>query len=126
VDLTSTMQMPAPTALSSSPTAAGTDDIAEASTRFACDPRRVEHLRSERPSETAEPSERNRTPAVWEGAAEAPQGVRPSTASPWRCSRTKVARRSIHLTPFGVDFCRTCLVDPEEAADLPEQGIPQD
>ena len=38
----------------------------------------------------------------------------------------KLVRRSIHLTPFGVDFCRTCLVDPEETADLPEQGIPQD
>ena len=38
----------------------------------------------------------------------------------------KIVRRSIHLTPFGVDFCRTCLVDPEETADLPEQGIPQD
>ena len=38
----------------------------------------------------------------------------------------KVVRRSIHLTPFGVDFCRTCLVDPEEQGDLPEQGIPQD
>lgn len=38
----------------------------------------------------------------------------------------KVVRRSIHLTPFGVDFCRTCLVDPEEQLDLPEQGIPED
>lgn len=38
----------------------------------------------------------------------------------------KIVRRSIHLTPFGVDFCRTCLVDPEDQADLPEQGIPQD
>ena len=25
----------------------------------------------------------------------------------------KVVRRSIHLTPFGEDFCRTCLVDEE-------------
>jgi hypothetical protein len=38
---------------------------------------------------------------------------------------TKVVRRSIHLTPFGVDFCRTCLVDEEEQIDLPEQGIPE-
>jgi hypothetical protein len=38
----------------------------------------------------------------------------------------KLVRRSIHLTPFGVDFCRTCLVDEEEQGDLPEQGIPQD
>src|SRR4051794_38866589 len=38
----------------------------------------------------------------------------------------KVVRRSIHLTPFGVDFCRTCLVDEDEQRDLPNQGIPQD
>jgi hypothetical protein len=38
----------------------------------------------------------------------------------------KVVRRSIHLTPFGVDFCRTCLVDPAEQLDLPEQGIPEE
>jgi hypothetical protein len=37
----------------------------------------------------------------------------------------KIVRRSIHLTPFGVDFCRTCLVDREEQADLPAQGLPE-
>jgi hypothetical protein len=37
-----------------------------------------------------------------------------------------VVRRSILLTPFGVDFCRTCLVDEDQTVDLPEQGIPQD
>jgi len=37
----------------------------------------------------------------------------------------KVVRRSIHLTPFGNHFCRTCLVDPEEQLDLPDQGIPE-
>ena len=37
----------------------------------------------------------------------------------------KVVRRSIHLTPFGVDFCRTCLVDPDEQVGLPEQGVPE-
>ncbi|MBW8751531.1 MAG: DUF4393 domain-containing protein [Propionibacteriales bacterium] len=37
----------------------------------------------------------------------------------------KIVRRSIHLTPFGVDFCRTCLVDAEEQVDLPEQGVPE-
>lgn len=37
----------------------------------------------------------------------------------------KVVRRSIHLTPFGVDFCRTCLVDAEEEVDLPDQGVPE-
>jgi hypothetical protein len=36
----------------------------------------------------------------------------------------KVVRRSIHLTPFGVDFCRTCLVDPREQLGLPQQGVP--
>ncbi|MET0997569.1 MAG: Abi-alpha family protein [Marmoricola sp.] len=35
-------------------------------------------------------------------------------------------RRSIHLTPFGTNFCRTCLVDPAEMADLPEHGAPED
>lgn len=28
----------------------------------------------------------------------------------------KVVRRSIHLTPFGEDFCRTCLVDEDATA----------
>lgn len=39
----------------------------------------------------------------------------------------KVVRRSVHLTPFGEDFCRTCLL-PEGAdiADLPEHQAPQD
>lgn len=37
----------------------------------------------------------------------------------------KVVRRSIHLTPFGEDFCRTCLVDPEETADLPAHQVPE-
>lgn len=35
-------------------------------------------------------------------------------------SRGTLRRRKIHLTPFGVDFCRTCLpvaVDAEQAAD---------
>lgn len=29
---------------------------------------------------------------------------------------TKVVRRSVHLTPFGIDFCRSCLVDDADAA----------
>jgi hypothetical protein len=37
----------------------------------------------------------------------------------------KLIRRSIHLTPFGGDFCRTCLVDPEDQVGLPEQGVPE-
>lgn len=36
----------------------------------------------------------------------------------------KVVRRSIHLTPFGVDFCKTCLVDEHDLGDLPEHELP--
>lgn len=37
----------------------------------------------------------------------------------------KVVRRSIHLTPFGEEFCRACLVDEEiAAADFPEHEVP--
>jgi hypothetical protein len=36
----------------------------------------------------------------------------------------KVVRRSIHLTPFGVDFCKTCLVDEEDITDLPVHELP--
>ncbi|GAB3793211.1 Abi-alpha family protein [Nocardioides ungokensis] len=37
----------------------------------------------------------------------------------------KIVRRSIHLTPFGEDFCRTCLVDESVAAtDFPEHAPP--
>lgn len=38
----------------------------------------------------------------------------------------KVVRRSIHLTPFGTGFCRACLVDDDEAAQLPEHQIPEE
>jgi hypothetical protein len=39
----------------------------------------------------------------------------------------KVVRRSIHLTPFGEDFCRTCLLDERmDTATLPEHQAPQD
>ena len=39
----------------------------------------------------------------------------------------KVVRRSIHLTPFGVDFCRACLVsEDEDVAALPEHQAPHD
>ena len=39
----------------------------------------------------------------------------------------KVVRRSIHLTPFGEDFCRTCLVEEDVArADFPEHASPGD
>jgi hypothetical protein len=33
-------------------------------------------------------------------------------------------RRSIHLTPFGVNFCTACLVDDSKAADLPKHQLP--
>ena len=38
----------------------------------------------------------------------------------------RLVRRSIHLTPFGINFCQTCLVDPAEVPDLPEHGAPED
>ena len=39
----------------------------------------------------------------------------------------KVVRRSIHLTPFGEDFCKACLVlDTGEVADLPKHAQPTD
>jgi hypothetical protein len=37
----------------------------------------------------------------------------------------KMVRRSIHLTPFGQDFCRTCLVDEDETKDLPAHESPE-
>lgn len=37
---------------------------------------------------------------------------------------TKLVRRSIHLTPFGVNFCRICLVDEIETVDLPVHQVP--
>ncbi len=39
---------------------------------------------------------------------------------------SKVVRRSIHLTPFGVGFCRACLVDPEDGGELPAHQIPEE
>ncbi len=38
----------------------------------------------------------------------------------------KVVRRSIHLTPFGTGFCRTCLVDATDASTLPVHQVPED
>ena len=32
----------------------------------------------------------------------------------------KTVRRSIHLTPFGEDFCRVCLPPDEEVDTLPD------
>lgn len=37
----------------------------------------------------------------------------------------KFVRRSIHLTPFGEDFCRVCFMEDVERADvLPEHSLP--
>jgi Abortive infection alpha len=38
----------------------------------------------------------------------------------------KVVRRSIHLTPFGEDFCRTCLIDESDdpGTSFPTHGTP--
>ena len=42
-------------------------------------------------------------------------------------AQAKIVRRSIHLTPFGEDFCRTCLAPDETIVDeLPEHSSPQD
>jgi hypothetical protein len=38
----------------------------------------------------------------------------------------KVVRRSIHLTPFGIGFCRACLIDPEETPTLPAHQLPEE
>jgi hypothetical protein len=39
----------------------------------------------------------------------------------------KVVRRSVHLTPFGEDFCRVCLADDvAELDELPEHSTPKD
>jgi Abortive infection alpha len=42
-------------------------------------------------------------------------------------SRTRTVRRSIHLTPFGEDFCETCLpIHTEELEALPGPNDPAD
>ncbi|KRF21243.1 hypothetical protein ASG90_00070 [Nocardioides sp. Soil797] len=39
----------------------------------------------------------------------------------------KIVRRSVHLTPFGEDFCRTCLLgDDVEVEELPQHQAPHD
>jgi hypothetical protein len=37
---------------------------------------------------------------------------------------SRPVRRSIHLTPFGVNFCTACLVDEPKAGDLPKHQLP--
>ncbi len=40
-------------------------------------------------------------------------------------AQAKVVRRSIHLTPFGEDFCRVCLTpDQADLIELPEHSVP--
>ena len=40
-------------------------------------------------------------------------------------AHAKVVRRSVHLTPFGDDFCRVCLNPDGSAPDLfPEHSAP--
>ena len=39
---------------------------------------------------------------------------------------TKVVRRSVHLTPFGEDFCRAALLDPDDDADFPRHQVPDE
>jgi hypothetical protein len=36
----------------------------------------------------------------------------------------KIVRRSIHLTPFGEDFCRVAFIEDEEPVALPEHAPP--
>lgn len=39
---------------------------------------------------------------------------------------TRVVRRSIHLTPFGEDFCRAVLVEAGDDTDFPAHQVPDD
>ena len=39
---------------------------------------------------------------------------------------TKVVRRSIHLTPFGEDFCHAVLLPDDDRTDYPRHGAPGD
>jgi hypothetical protein len=39
---------------------------------------------------------------------------------------TRVVRRSIHLTPFGEDFCRAVLLEPGDTTDFPAHQVPGD
>jgi hypothetical protein len=36
----------------------------------------------------------------------------------------KIVRRSIHLTPFGEDFCRVCFIEGDDQVQLPEHSLP--
>ena len=62
------------------------------------------------------------------GAAGLPDNELPDVLAAMHSVKfAKVVRRSIHLTPFGEDFCRTCLVEEDVAtAAFPEHGTPGD
>jgi hypothetical protein len=36
----------------------------------------------------------------------------------------KIVRRSIHLTPFGEDFCRVCFIEGDDTVQLPQHSLP--
>jgi hypothetical protein len=38
----------------------------------------------------------------------------------------RIVRRSIHLTPFGADFCRDCLSIEAPGEDLPAHSAPEE
>ena len=38
----------------------------------------------------------------------------------------RLVRRSIHLTPFGVNFCTACLVDVGDVTTVPKHQLPDD
>jgi len=53
--------------------------------------------------------------------------AQPDVLSAMHATRyTKLVRRSIHLTPFGINFCRASLVDADDTADLPEHETPDE
>ena len=57
-------------------------------------------------------------------------GRGPSVTVRWEVATdaafTKVVRRSIHLTPFGEDFCRAVLLEPDDDADYPSHQVPDE
>ncbi len=44
-----------------------------------------------------------------------------------RAGRGRTVRRSVHLTPFGQDFCSVCLdIDPDSPEQQPDEGLDDD
>jgi len=52
--------------------------------------------------------------------------AQPQVADAMReAGRGRTVRRTIHLTPFGEDFCETCIpLEPAEVVELPETEVP--